>query len=119
MNIKYVMVPALLAVLMVGIGPVHAGTVAAKPRCASDALAQAPKLLAFHLGQQDDRAQIVPAAKALPAIVNPANRKQKFDVVEVWANVYKGRYRMRFEFFPMSDGKCLLMGQEILEYGSP
>lgn len=96
-----------------------ATTPASAPRCATDALAQAPKLLTFHLGRDDDRAAIEPAAKALPSIVNPANRKQEFDVIEVWANVYKGRYRMRFEYFPMTDGTCVLMGQEILEYARP
>lgn len=88
------------------------------PSCAADAVVQARKLLAFHFGE-DDRISIEPNAKSLPAIVNPANRRQRFDVLEVWGFIYKGQYRMRFEYFRMGDGTCLLMGQEILEYASP
>jgi hypothetical protein len=84
--------------------------------CAAPAIKQAAKLLAFHFGGDDDRMQVDDTVKPLPSIVNPANPKQRFDVLEVWASIYKGSYRMRFEYYRMADGDCLLMGQEILEY---
>ena len=56
-------------------------------------------------------------ARPLPSIANPANPKQRFDVLEVWGDVYKGRYRMRLEYY-RSGGSCVLMGQEILEHAS-
>ncbi len=89
---------------------------AAQPACAADAVAQARKLLVFHRGA-DDRMQIDPEVKERPALRNPANRTQQFQVLEVWGSVYKGSYRMRMIYFP-SGGSCLLMGQEILEQAS-
>ncbi len=47
-------------------------------------------------------------------VKNPAGKDQ-YEVLEVWGNVYKGRYRMRF-IYAQLPGECLLMGQEILEY---
>ena len=88
------------------------------PACAADAIAQARKLLAFHFGE-DSRISIDDTAKPLPSIANPANKRQRFDVLEVWGFIYKGQYRMRFEYFRMQHDGCLLMGQEILEYASP
>lgn len=89
-------------------------------RCGADALRQAPELLAFHVGTAvAARARVAPRAEPLPSIVNPADRRQRFDVLQVWADIDKGRYRMRFEYYRMPDGRCLLMGQEILEYASP
>jgi hypothetical protein len=51
------------------------------------------------------------------AIRNPANRAQRFDVLEVWGDVYKAQYRMRF-IDARLPGECVLMGQEILESSS-
>ena len=85
-------------------------------KCEVDALAQAEKLLAFH-SDGDNRAEVAEHAKALPSIVNPANKKQRFLVLEVMGFVYKGNYRMRFLYYPVG-GDCLLMGQEILELSS-
>ncbi len=82
-------------------------------QCEADALAQAEKLLAFH-SDNDDRAEVASNARALPSIVNPVNKKQRFLVLEVMGYVYKGNYRMRFLYYPL-DGDCVLMGQEILE----
>lgn len=88
------------------------------PRCSEDALKQARKLLQFHFEQEEDRIEIDKAVKELPSIQNPANREQKFQVLEVWGYIYKGRYRMRFIYF-RSGKSCVLVGQEILEYVKP
>ena len=86
---------------------------AAPLKCEAAALSQAEKLLAFH-SDGDNRAEVASHAKALPTIINPANKKQRFLVLEVMGFVYKGNYRMRFLYYPI-DGDCVLMGQEILE----
>lgn len=85
-------------------------------RCEGDAIAQAQKLLAFH-SDGDDRAEVSKHVKALPSIINPTNRKQRFLVLEVMGFVYKGEYRMRFLYYPVG-GDCVLMGQEVLELSS-
>jgi hypothetical protein len=85
-------------------------------QCSSAATQQAKKLLAFHFGQ-DDRIEIDKNVKRLAPIHNPANNKQLFDVLEVWGYIYKGQYRMRF-IYAQLPGKCVLMGQEILESAS-
>jgi hypothetical protein len=85
-------------------------------RCAGAAVAQARKLLVFHVGN-DDRITIDPAVKSLAPIRNPVNRNQRFDVLELWGNVYKGEYRMRL-IYAQAGGECVLMGQEILEYAA-
>ncbi|MGE3177889.1 MAG: hypothetical protein AB7O32_10505 [Vicinamibacterales bacterium] len=94
------------------------GTAAAQSphRCAGTASEQAARLLAFHLGSSD-RIEIAPAVKTLAPIRNPADRRQRFDVLEVWGYVEKGQYRMRF-LFARLPGDCLLMGQEILEHAA-
>ena len=63
--------------------------------CASDALARAAKLLALQ-AESDQPGTIGKSVTALKAIRNPANSKQKFDVLAVTAFVYKAEYRMRF-----------------------
>ena len=88
---------------------------AAQPRCGEEARKDAIKLLKFH-SNNDDRAELEAGVKQLPSIANPANKKQKFDVVEVWGYVYKGQYRMRLIYYYMSNKECALLGQEILEY---
>lgn len=82
-------------------------------RCASAALEQAPKLLAFHFGP-DSRIEIDKSVTVLAPIRNPANAAQRFDVLEVWGHIYKGDYRMRF-LYARVPGECVLMGQEVLE----
>ena len=84
--------------------------------CASAAIEQAPKLLAFHFGP-DPRVDIDKTIKVLAPIRNPANRTQRLDVLEVWGHIYKGQYRMRF-IYAQSPKDCVLVGQEVLEYGS-
>jgi len=84
--------------------------------CAAAAASQAQRLLAFHIGP-DDRIEIDQDVKVLAPMRNPANKKQLFDVLEVWGNVYKGQYRMHFIYAQMK-GDCVLIGQEILEHAS-
>jgi hypothetical protein len=84
-------------------------------RCAANAIQQAQKLLVFHFGL-DDRMAFDKTARTLAPIRNPANRAQRFDVLEVWGRIYKGEYRMRFLYAQTPD--CVLMGQEILEFAS-
>ena len=84
--------------------------------CAGAAGEQARKLLAFHFGP-DDRIEIDKLVKVLAPIRNPANRAQRFDVLEVWGHIYKGDYRMRF-IYARLPGDCTLVGQEILEFAS-
>ncbi len=55
--------------------------------------------------------------KVLAPIRNPANKKQSFDVLEVWGTIYKGQYRMHLIYAQLG-GSCVLMGQEILEHAS-
>jgi pentose-5-phosphate-3-epimerase len=43
--------------------------------------------------------------------------KRRYDVLEVWGNVYKGSYRMRF-IYALVGPDCVLMGEEILEDAS-
>ncbi len=85
--------------------------------CANDAIAQARKLLTYHFGE-DDRISIDDKATPLPSILNPANRRQRFDVLEVWGFIYKGQYRMRFIYYKPDAGDCVLMGEEILQYAT-
>lgn len=86
---------------------------AASPQCAAAALAQASKLLTFHTAG-DDRAEVDSQVKPLPSLANPANKAQKFLVLEVMGHVYKGDYRMRLIYYPLGTD-CILMGQEIIE----
>lgn len=85
-------------------------------RCSTAAIAQAPRLLAFHFGS-DSRIEIDKSVKVLAPIRNPADSAQRFDVLEVWGHIYKGNYRMRF-IYARVPGECLLMGQEVLEFAS-
>lgn len=92
----------------------RAETIPSSAACGPDAVAQARKLLVFHLDGEDQGVHVGETAKPLPSIANPANRKQRFDVLEVGGSFYKGEYRMRLEYYRMGD-QCVLMGQEILE----
>ena len=82
--------------------------------CFSAATEQARKLLVFHCGS-DYRIEIDKSVKKLAPIPNPSNKKQLFDVLEVWGYIYKGQYRMRF-IYARLPGECILIGQEIMEY---
>lgn len=89
---------------------------AAQQPCAQDAVKQAAQLLNFHVNG-DDRAEVDNSVTVLSPIKSPANPKQRFDVLEAWGNVYKGRYRMHL-IYAQIPGQCVLMGQEIIEYAS-
>lgn len=107
----------VLAALLIAGRPEAA---AAVHPCATAAAEQARKLIAFHLGPQpgsSHRIEIDPSVTELAPIPNPANAEQMFDVLQLWAYVYKGQYRLRF-IYARSPEECLLMGQEILEYAS-
>lgn len=82
-------------------------------QCTPDAIIQAQRLLAFHT-EGDERAVVEPTVKQRPSITNPENAKQEFVVLELFGNVYKGRYRIRLIYYPLGN-ECVLMGQEILE----
>jgi len=85
-------------------------------RCAPAAREQAQKLLAFHAGG-DDRIQIDKSVRTLLPMRNPANRLQRFDVLEVWGRIYNGQYRLRL-IYARIPNECVLMGQEVIEYAS-
>jgi hypothetical protein len=91
---------------------------AAEFACATEARDRAKHLIVFHAGA-DDRVAIDDLVTRLPAMRNPENPKQRFDVLQVWGHIYKGRYRMRFIFYNSSETRCLLLGQEILEFARP
>lgn len=95
------------------------GAAAAHP-CAADAASRAPKLVAFHLGPDFDTPLSWAPPRALQAIRNPANARQKLDVLEVKAFASpRGQYRLRFIYYDRPAGACVLMGQEVLEQASP
>ena len=83
--------------------------------CATSAIDRARKLLIFHTGP-DDRIAIDKNAKELPSLRNPEDPRQRFEVLEVWGYIYKAKYRMRLIYYNTPAIKCLLMGEEILEY---
>jgi hypothetical protein len=83
--------------------------------CASDARNRAKALIHFHLPDIGHPVGIGEKVETLPPLPNPAASGQIFDVLQLWADVYKARYRVRF-IYARLPGSCLLMGQEILEY---
>lgn len=91
-------------------------SLAAEPPCAADAAKQARKLLDWHNGY-DGPVSLEPRAKPLAPLANPANKAQKFSVLEVVGHIQKANYRMRL-IYAANGGQCLLMGQEILELSS-
>lgn len=97
-----------------GAGSSRASAQQTMHRCAPAAREQAQKLLAFHVGG-DGRLEIDMSVRTLPSIRNPANRLQRFDVLEVWGRIYKGQYRLRL-IYARIPKECVLMGQEVLEY---
>jgi hypothetical protein len=88
---------------------------AADSSCAAGAIDRAKQLLTFHAGA-DDRMTIDKTAKKLPSIRNPESPNQRFEVLEVWGYIYKGKYRMRLIYYNSPATRCLLMGEEILEF---
>lgn len=90
---------------------------ASAPACAKEAIVQAKRLLLFHT-DGDDRAVVESTATQLPSIRrNPANKNQRFLVLQVEGSVYKADYAMRLIYYPMRR-ECVLMGQEVLAHAS-
>ena len=89
---------------------------ASAPACAKEAIVQAKRLLLFHT-DGDDRAVVESTATQLPSIRNPANKNQRFLVLQVEGSVYKADYAMRLIYYPMGR-ECVLMGQEVLAHSS-
>jgi hypothetical protein len=92
--------------------------VAAATRCGDAAVAQAEKLLQFHVAPDKDmpvnvERESVREVGSVPAL----STRIRYDVLEVWGDVYKGRYRMRFLYAHGPD--CVLVGEEILEDAKP
>jgi hypothetical protein len=106
---------ALIVAAVIGAGPTPASAQTAH-RCAAAAREQAQKLLVFHAGA-DNRIEIDKTVTTRLSMRNPANRLQRFDVLEVWGRIYKGQYRMRF-LYARIPKECVLMGQEVLEHAS-
>ena len=82
-------------------------------KCVADARTQALKLLLFHV-DGDERAAIEPDSARQIGTVASLTGRRRFDVIEVYGNVYKGHYRMRLIYAHLP-GTCVLMGQEIFE----
>jgi hypothetical protein len=85
--------------------------------CADDAVKQAGKLLRFH-GDNDDRAEVDSKTLKVISPIKVSSGKGRLDVLEVLGFIYKGEYRMRMIYAQMPND-CVLMGQEILEMGTP
>ena len=111
--------PAVFAISLLCIGLIFGPIANATPLstvhpCAADALQRAEKLLALQT-DADERGAISKKLVVLRPLRNPANAKQKFDVLGVTGFVYKAEFRMRFIYAQIPE-QCVLVGQEILEY---
>ena len=102
---------AAVAALLLASGATQA---ASTHPCASDATSRAAKLLALQ-AESDQPGTVGKTVATLKPIRNPANSKQKFDVLAITGFVYKAKYRMRF-LYAQIPGQCALVGQEILEF---
>jgi hypothetical protein len=112
-GVKIVSLAALLAVLFA----CDCAEAAAVHQCSADAVAQAKKLLVFYLHLDDGtntRQWSVDDNVRNIGKVSAIRGRQRYDVFEVFGNVYKGRYRMRL-IYALVGGECILMGEEILE----
>jgi hypothetical protein len=86
--------------------------------CSADAIAKAEQLLRFHAGAEAGQPiDVEQKVKALPSI-KALKGDGRFDVLEVFGHIYKANYRMRLIYARIT-GRCLLMGQEILEASDP
>jgi hypothetical protein len=83
------------------------------PPCASDARTQALKMLRFYT-DDDDRAAIDPDSVRKIGTVSSLTDNRRYDVLQVYGEVYKGHYRMRL-IYAHVQGECVLMGEEIFE----
>ncbi len=89
--------------------------------CAKDAAAKGNLLLKFHFleGEEDKnfKATVGDDVKVLPP-VKAVIGNGRFDVLEVWAAIYRTEYRMRF-LYTQTKGSCILIGQEIIQASNP
>jgi hypothetical protein len=85
--------------------------------CAANAVIRAKELLAFYRRPDDTgfagQWSVDESAKKIGTVA-AIHGKRRYDVLEVWGNVYKGSYRMRF-IYAVVGSDCVLMGEEILE----
>lgn len=88
-------------------------TQAEEPECAAEARKRAHALLSFH-SDNDDRVAIDDTVKQLPSLRNPADPKQRLNVLEVRGYIYKATYRLRLIYAQMPG--CILMGEEVLAW---
>jgi hypothetical protein len=103
---------AWFAALLLASNATHA---AGPHPCAADATSRATRLLALHV-DGDERATVnAKSIRTVNPVRNPANGKQRFDVLAITGYVYKAEYRMRF-LYAQIPGQCALVGQEILEF---
>jgi len=111
--VKIVSLAALLVVLFA----CDCAEAVAVHQCSGDAVVQAKKLFVFYL-HLDDESNIRPwsvddSVRNIGKVAAIRGR-QRYDVLEVFGNVYKGRYRMRL-IYALVGRECVLMGEEILE----
>ena len=112
-GVKFFCLTALLA----GVFACASAEAATVHPCSADAVAQAKKLLVFYLHLDDgttNRQWSVDDTARKIGEVSAIRGKRRFAVLEVWGNVYKGSYRMRF-IYALVGGECILMGEEIFE----
>jgi hypothetical protein len=88
--------------------------------CAADALTRAKELLSLYR-HPDDTGYLsqwsVDDSATKIGTVAAIHGKRRYDVLQVWGNIYKARYRMRF-IYAVVGPECVLMGEEILEDAS-
>lgn len=94
----------------------HLMAFAGEPKCAGAAVERSKQLLAFHFGP-DDRIEVDRKVKELSPMPSPVNPNENLEVLELWGYVYKGRYRIRMIYDQTSTVRCVLMGEEILDFG--
>jgi hypothetical protein len=83
--------------------------------CSADAASNADRLLEFYAKQNGfDGKWSVDKPVTKMGTVRSIDGSQRFDVLELWGNLYRARYRMRF-IYGMVDGHCALVGEEIFE----
>lgn len=101
------------AILVLALLATNTG-LAAQHRCAADARAQARKLIAFHTGS-DRNVGVDEAVVELPSIPDPAARRQRCDVPGGRGYPCKTSHRIRL-LYARGPGRCVLMGQQVLEH---
>jgi hypothetical protein len=91
---------------------------AADHPCAVDAARRAKGLLEYHFGEDDRIPSEVRGPVQRVGTMKAIRGQGRFDILQVSGYKYKAEYRIRLIYAQVS-GSCVLMGQEILESGSP